>query len=108
MLVPARKMKAGAQKFVIHRVKKTPGVGPPAGTAEKTRTWSMAIRIMTAPRIRSIETTRGFDATLDEAGTAVRVAVIVSSDFYSGMDCLAFGIDTGGLVNHAPPVTRTR
>jgi hypothetical protein len=34
MLVPARKMKAGAQKCVIQRVKKIPGVGPPAGRPE--------------------------------------------------------------------------
>ena len=32
--VPAKKTNAGAQKCVIHRVKKTPGVGPPAGTPE--------------------------------------------------------------------------
>ena len=33
-LVPARKMKAGAQKWVIQRVKKMPGVGPPGGRPE--------------------------------------------------------------------------
>jgi hypothetical protein len=37
-LVPARKMNAGAQKCVTHRVKKIPGVGPPAGRPEYTRT----------------------------------------------------------------------
>jgi hypothetical protein len=30
--VPARKANAGATKWVIQRVKKTPGVGPPGGT----------------------------------------------------------------------------
>jgi len=34
MLVPARKMNAGAQKWVIQRVKKIPAVGPPAGSPE--------------------------------------------------------------------------
>src|SRR5262245_60670776 len=52
-LVPARKKKAGAQKCVIQRVKKTPGVDPPAGTPEKTRTWSIAIRTIARPRRRS-------------------------------------------------------
>ena len=63
--MPARKMKAGAQKWVIQRVKKMPGVGPPAGRPEYTRTWSIAIRIMTAPRIRSM------DAIRAAAGAAV-------------------------------------
>lgn len=30
--VPAKKTKPGAQKWVTQRVKKTPGLGPPAGT----------------------------------------------------------------------------
>jgi hypothetical protein len=42
---------------VIHRVKKIPGVRPPALT-EKTRTWSIAISTITTPRTMSIETTR--------------------------------------------------
>jgi hypothetical protein len=37
-LVPARKMNAGAQKCVTHRVKKIARVGPPAGRPEYTRT----------------------------------------------------------------------
>ncbi len=56
--MPARKTKAGAQKWVIQRVKNIPGVGPPAGSPEYTRTWSMAMRIMTAPRIRSTDAMR--------------------------------------------------
>src|SRR5689334_15188104 len=51
-------MNAGAQKLVIQRVKKMPGVGPPAGSPEKTRTWSMAISTITAPRTRSTEARR--------------------------------------------------
>src|SRR5262249_42668455 len=51
-------MNAGAQKCVTHRVKNTPGVGPPAGTPEKTRTWSMAIKTITAPRMMSIDAIR--------------------------------------------------
>src|SRR5258708_11933826 len=58
MLVPARKTNHGAQKCVIHRVKKIPGLGPPAGNPEKTRTWSMAISTMTAPRRISTEAMR--------------------------------------------------
>jgi hypothetical protein len=34
MLVPAKKMNAGAQKWVIQRVKKIPGVGPPGEMPE--------------------------------------------------------------------------
>gem|GEM_PF-6322589 len=30
--MPERNAKAGATKFVIQRVKKTPGLGPPGGT----------------------------------------------------------------------------
>jgi hypothetical protein len=37
-LVPAKKTNAGAQKCVTQRVKKMPGVGPPAGSPEYTRT----------------------------------------------------------------------
>ena len=54
-------MKAGATKCVTQRVKNIPAVGPPAGSPEYTRTWSIAIKIMTAPRIRSIEATRAVD-----------------------------------------------
>jgi hypothetical protein len=43
---------------VIQRVKKMPGVGPPAGTPENTRTWSMAITTITAPRTMSTEVKR--------------------------------------------------
>jgi hypothetical protein len=53
---------------VIQRVKKMPGVGPPGGRPEYTRTWSMAIRIITAPRIRSIEVTRETEAALVGTG----------------------------------------
>ena len=35
---PARKLNAGAQKCVIHLVKKIPTVGPPAGRPEYTLT----------------------------------------------------------------------
>ncbi len=51
--MPARKTKAGAQKWVTQRVKKTAGVRPPAATPENTRTWSSAISTMTAPRMMS-------------------------------------------------------
>src|SRR6185503_14154707 len=37
-LVPARKTKAGTQKWVTQRVKKMPGSGPPEGMPEYTRT----------------------------------------------------------------------
>ena len=37
-LVPAKNANAGAQKWVTHRVKKIPGVCPPAGRPEYTRT----------------------------------------------------------------------
>src|SRR5271170_7450290 len=76
MLVPARKIKAGAQKWVIHRVKKTPAVGPPAGTPENTRTWSIAITIITAPRIRSIDATRDL-AAVATAGAETTPALMV-------------------------------
>jgi hypothetical protein len=76
MLVPARKMKAGAQKWVIQRVKKTPAVGPPAGIPEKTRTWSIAIRIMTEPRMRSTEPIRDFVVGSMASGVGARVALI--------------------------------
>lgn len=56
--MPAKKTNPGAQKCVTQRVKKTPAAGPPAGTPEKTRTWSMAISTMTAPRSTSMEATR--------------------------------------------------
>src|ERR1700722_7765128 len=77
MLVPARKIKAGAQKWVIQRVKKMPGVGPPAGSPEKTRTGSIAMMIMTAPRMRSMEAMR--EVTGAETGGVglVMVAIIV-------------------------------
>src|SRR5258706_12932454 len=55
-------MKAGATKCVTQRVKKIPGVGPPAGSPEYTRTWSIALRTMTAPRIKSIDATRDVEA----------------------------------------------
>src|SRR5262249_41660153 len=51
-------MNHGAQKWVIQRVKNMPGVGPPAGSPENTRTWSMAIRTITMPRRMSTEATR--------------------------------------------------
>src|SRR5690606_36682185 len=57
-LVPARKMKAGAQKCVTQRVKNTAGSGPPGAMPEYTRTWSMAMSTMTAPRAMSIEVRR--------------------------------------------------
>jgi hypothetical protein len=58
-------MKAGAQKCVTQRVKNTPGVGPPAGTPEKTRTWSIAMRTITAPRMMSIEPMRELPSGAD-------------------------------------------
>ena len=66
--MPARKMNAGAQKWVTHRVKKTPGDGPPAGTPANTRTWSIAISTMTTPRTMSMDAMRRVDGR--EAGTA--------------------------------------
>jgi hypothetical protein len=39
-------------------VKKTPAVGPPAGTPEYTRTWSIAMSTMTSPRKTSIPAIR--------------------------------------------------
>ena len=51
-------MNAGAQKCVTQRVKNTPGDGPPAGTPENTRTWSMAMSTMTPPRMMSMDRTR--------------------------------------------------
>ena len=55
MLVPARKMKAGAQKCVIQRVKNTPGRRSPRRDAGEDRTWSIAMSTITAPRMMSID-----------------------------------------------------
>src|SRR5688572_12282569 len=115
MLVPARNTNAGAQKWVIQRVRNTPGSGPPAGTPAKTRTWSMAIRIMTAPRIRSMETTRGAGVDGPSRGRASGPAPVVgtasgvaiwspyrdSADGVKGMgipgtDCLGSSIHSWG------------
>jgi hypothetical protein len=43
---------------VTQRVKKTPKEGPPAGTPAYTRTWSIAINTITAPRMMSSDTIR--------------------------------------------------
>jgi len=80
MLVPARKMKAGAQKWVIQRVKKMAGVGPPAGTPEKTLTWSMAISTMTAPRMISIEAMREVETGAATVGAVWRIVLIGCSE----------------------------
>src|SRR5437868_2189259 len=79
MLVPARNTNAGAQKWVIQRVKNTAAVGPPAGTPEKTLTWSIAIRIMTAPRMRSMDAMRVFEVVSMAVEGAVRVALMICS-----------------------------
>ena len=71
-------MKAGATKCVTQRVKKIPAVGPPAGSPEYTRTWSIAIRTMTAPRIRSIEAMRD-DAASGAAGGRESGALIAAN-----------------------------
>src|SRR2546427_12307981 len=75
-LVPARKMNAGATKCVTQRVKKIPAVGPPAGSPEETRTWAIAIRIITAPRIRSIDATRDADVVGTAGGGAAHGALL--------------------------------
>ena len=64
--MPARKTKAGAQKCVTHRVKKSAGVRPPAGMPEKTRTWSRAMSTMTTPRRMSREAMRGFGLPVED------------------------------------------
>jgi hypothetical protein len=61
-------MNAGAQKWVIQRVKKMPYVVPLAGTPEYTRTWSMAMSTMTAPRMRSIDAMRVAGRALVDTG----------------------------------------
>ena len=43
---------------MTHRVKKMPGVGPPAGSPEYTRTWSIAMSTIAIPRTISSETIR--------------------------------------------------
>src|SRR3954465_12183486 len=80
--VPAKNTNPGAQKCVIQRVKNTPGVGPPAGTPEYTRTWSIALRTITRPRTMSIDVRRFVSGVRGAAGgayvvpAAVDVAVI--------------------------------
>src|SRR5690348_5067048 len=68
MPVPAKNANPGAEKCVTHRVKKTPGSGPPAGTPAYTRTWSMAMRTMMTPRMRSrLSMRRGAVEVMDSA-----------------------------------------
>src|SRR5262245_27979730 len=60
--MPARKMKVGAQKCVIQRVRNSAGSATSRGLkapgAKKSRVWSSAISTMTRPRTRSMETMR--------------------------------------------------
>ena len=75
MDVPARKTKAGAQKWVIHRVKKSKGVVTARLVGElvldqvsrKSRVWSSAMMTMTRPRAISMEAMRfiGDEVTCD-------------------------------------------
>src|SRR5580704_807960 len=66
MEVPARKTKAGAQKWVIQRVKKSPGVVTARlvgalvrdQLSRKSRVWSSAMMTMTTPRAISMEAMR--------------------------------------------------
>src|SRR5580658_8316820 len=63
MEVPARKTKAGAQKWVIQRVKKSRGVVTVRSVgwwvrdqlSRKSRVWSSAMMTMTRPRAISME-----------------------------------------------------
>ena len=60
---PARKMKVGAQKCVIQRVRNSAGSVTSRGfqslPPKKSRVWSKAIRAMTKPRRRSMLSKRG-------------------------------------------------
>src|SRR5205823_504531 len=72
---PAANMNTGAQKCVTHRVKKSAGVVRARSVGEndmaprliKSRMWSSAIRIMTAPRSASSERSR-------DEGTSIGVS----------------------------------
>src|SRR5580704_11311066 len=82
MEVPARKTKAGAQKWVIQRVKKSPGVVTARLAGElvrdqlsrKSRVWSSAMMTMTRPRAISIEAMRFMVAEV--TGDAGRLAKV--------------------------------
>jgi hypothetical protein len=89
-LVPARNTNAGAQKCVIQRVKKTAAEGPPAGTPEKTRTWSMAIRAMTAPRRTSIDLMRTAPLILPAQDATPRARTFV----YTAAALIAFAANS--------------
>src|SRR5260221_13561103 len=77
--VPARKMNVGAQKCVTHRVRKYAGVVVLRSVAsrnnrseKKSRTWSSAIKIMTNPRRKSMESSLadlGFSRVTPESVT---------------------------------------
>src|SRR5262245_46591831 len=79
-------MNVGAQKCVIQRVRKIEGVlvcgsvGSRYSRSEKkSRTWSSAMRIMTAPRTKSMESTRS-----GRAKSAAAELELVTKDCLSG------------------------
>jgi len=105
--MPARSRKAGAQKWVIQRVRKVAGVvaarlvGEPVMAAEwkKSRTWSSAMRIITAPRRRSIDWRRcwAVGKRLAFDVLAKDVAVVLPGDVALMTGLLAFGIERVGF-----------
>src|SRR5215468_3030331 len=79
-------MNHGAHRCVIQRVKKMPGVGPPAGNPENTRTWSMAISTITMPRRMST------DATRREAATVAAITEVVLLTWGSEVSSVLFAM----------------
>ena len=84
--MPARNTKAGAQKWVIQRVKNIPGSGPPGGRPEYTRTWSIAISTITAPLTTSTDcilvVVEVLSTLFGEANVDVAMGVVIRSEEY--------------------------